>query len=375
MNFSDKLLYLRRIKGISRKDLASALNLSYPTIAKYETTSMIPDAGNLNNIAKFFNVSIDYLINNNVTDYTDTNYSRIEKNSKPTIKNTYILWKNIYALCLINKVTLLELSSLSNVSDSEILNIYNGLNEPRYETLVSLLETLISYNLNKVGEIEINLENFDDIDFLFSDKNILITFNNTNISSEVTSFSVEYTMFKIKSFLPELDKEKINETLTALFEHYMRNKLSNGIFNNINDNTLPDNPDDINSIICSINYFINAMKSNIYALNESFQYCAGRHMKEGYPESDLIEKHLSLFDILYKKYTKAYSDFKKVDLEPVVTISNFKNLISIYVEVKPIIIRLYNIYKTCINNYFSNKLTKYEEKLFVHILGSFGIYI
>lgn len=53
---------LRNEKKILQKDLADQLNLSQQTISLYESDKRQPDYQTLQNIADFFNVSIDYLL-------------------------------------------------------------------------------------------------------------------------------------------------------------------------------------------------------------------------------------------------------------------------------------------------------------------------
>jgi transcriptional regulator with XRE-family HTH domain len=62
MEFSQRLRQLREEKGMERQDLANYLNMSYSTIAKYESGVRFPDKETLQKIADFFNVSVDYLL-------------------------------------------------------------------------------------------------------------------------------------------------------------------------------------------------------------------------------------------------------------------------------------------------------------------------
>lgn len=56
---------LRKEKGLTQSKLAEKLGLSRSTIAMYETEGSEPDLATLLSIAKFFNVSIDYLVGSN----------------------------------------------------------------------------------------------------------------------------------------------------------------------------------------------------------------------------------------------------------------------------------------------------------------------
>ena len=59
---SDKIKELRKKKGLTQEELASELNVSRQAITKWETGEGTPDLDNIRNIALFFHVSVDYLV-------------------------------------------------------------------------------------------------------------------------------------------------------------------------------------------------------------------------------------------------------------------------------------------------------------------------
>lgn len=60
--FSERLKYLRGKLGLSQDALAKKLNLPQQTYGHWETGRSQPDQETLILLAKFFNVSIDYLL-------------------------------------------------------------------------------------------------------------------------------------------------------------------------------------------------------------------------------------------------------------------------------------------------------------------------
>ena len=60
--FADRLLELRREKGISQAKLAKELGVSFAVVCYWETDRSEPTAPNIVKIAEFFNVSVDYLL-------------------------------------------------------------------------------------------------------------------------------------------------------------------------------------------------------------------------------------------------------------------------------------------------------------------------
>ncbi len=69
MNFSLRLKDLREQKGLSQAQLAKALNVSNGCVGMWESTKQIPPASRLDEISKFFGVSVDYLLGRD--DWTD----------------------------------------------------------------------------------------------------------------------------------------------------------------------------------------------------------------------------------------------------------------------------------------------------------------
>lgn len=62
MKFSETLKNLRENHGVTQNHLAKHLKVSRATIAGYETKNHQPDYEKLEKIARFFDVSIDYLV-------------------------------------------------------------------------------------------------------------------------------------------------------------------------------------------------------------------------------------------------------------------------------------------------------------------------
>ncbi len=67
MAFSDKLTQLRKSNNVTQEELANFLNISRSTIAGYETRNREPEYRVLLDISKFFNISLDYLLGDQLT--------------------------------------------------------------------------------------------------------------------------------------------------------------------------------------------------------------------------------------------------------------------------------------------------------------------
>ena len=60
--FSKQLKKYRKIHGVSQAKFANAIGVSQQAVAKWETDKSTPDPYMLENISKFFNISVDALL-------------------------------------------------------------------------------------------------------------------------------------------------------------------------------------------------------------------------------------------------------------------------------------------------------------------------
>ncbi|PKM49450.1 MAG: hypothetical protein CVV02_16035 [Firmicutes bacterium HGW-Firmicutes-7] len=83
--FGDTVRKLRIQNNLTQSQLAQILSVGRPTIAGYETKGKQPDYDKLKKLANYFNVSIDFLLDNTNTAYLNTpsliNSAALESNS------------------------------------------------------------------------------------------------------------------------------------------------------------------------------------------------------------------------------------------------------------------------------------------------------
>lgn len=94
MKLSDKILKLRKIKGLSQEELAEKLNVSRQAISRWENETAQPDASNVLNLSKLFGVTADYLLND---DYQSDFDVPVVRQSESAARNKI---KNVIALCV-----------------------------------------------------------------------------------------------------------------------------------------------------------------------------------------------------------------------------------------------------------------------------------
>ena len=87
--FSKRLRILRKNKNLTQAQLGNALNLENSTISSYERNKIMPSSDVLLKIAKYFNVSVDYLIGN-----TDDIQDKSEKSIEEIMQDVEVLFYN-----------------------------------------------------------------------------------------------------------------------------------------------------------------------------------------------------------------------------------------------------------------------------------------
>lgn len=70
LSIGEKIKRLRRVAGFTQKELAEKIDLTAPTITKYEKGTLEPSIDTLNKIATLFNVNVSIFLNDN--DFKDS---------------------------------------------------------------------------------------------------------------------------------------------------------------------------------------------------------------------------------------------------------------------------------------------------------------
>lgn len=91
MKLSEKILELRKSKGMSQEDLADKLYVSRQAISRWESNAALPDASNILRISKLFGVTTDYLLNDEYSSDDDL----------PKVKNAWNDRLEQIATCLL----------------------------------------------------------------------------------------------------------------------------------------------------------------------------------------------------------------------------------------------------------------------------------
>lgn len=115
--FGDKLIELRREKGLSQEQLAAYLDVSRQAVSKWEAAQTMPSIDKIIQIADLFGVSVDYLVRENTTN-EDKN-----KTVVTTIDDTAVMAQLDEIKAMVNKANVYEHKSKITVFGFPLVHI------------------------------------------------------------------------------------------------------------------------------------------------------------------------------------------------------------------------------------------------------------
>lgn len=245
MKLSEKLIKLRKQKGLSQEEFGNEINVSRQAVSKWENDEAKPDTDKIQEIVKKFGVSYEYLLNDEV-ELTEEDIKKEKiKKRVGTLLKVFIILLIIYLLISIYKfIAFYRFYSVANSFSEENyfmyqdfdgrteINGYNGMN----------------FYTRKVGNKIIEESSFqDDI----KEKNN--SFPNVSISFMDLENKKYYTLNydeNTDKYIFKDEKESIaqGENIEDIFESHKGNKVK--------ENTLSYIPSNLKEIfLASINPF------------------------------------------------------------------------------------------------------------------------
>lgn len=94
MNFNEKLINLRKTKGLSQEELGTEIKVSRQTISKWESCQSYPDFQRLVLLSDYFGLSLDELVKD--IDVTDVRNKNIDSEKLNSIYNDMNTAKSIF---------------------------------------------------------------------------------------------------------------------------------------------------------------------------------------------------------------------------------------------------------------------------------------
>ena len=101
MSLGEKILELRKKKGLSQEELGDKINVTRQTISNWELNETSPNPEQLKKLSQELHVSIDELLDNDIKDIVVEKVSNTEKLSKTSLDLLKIIVGVILAIIII----------------------------------------------------------------------------------------------------------------------------------------------------------------------------------------------------------------------------------------------------------------------------------
>lgn len=141
MKLNEKLIKLRKEKGLSQEEFGNEIKVSRQAVSKWENGETKPDIDKIQEIVKKFNLSFDYLLNDEIE--TEEIQKQPEENNIPqSNKKTKSKKKKILKIIFIILLIYLAICIYKFITFYRFYLIANSFSEENY----SIFTTLSSYN-------------------------------------------------------------------------------------------------------------------------------------------------------------------------------------------------------------------------------------
>lgn len=99
-----KLVSLRKQKGLTQMELAEKLNVSRQAISRWEVGAAVPSTDNLRMLGDLYGVSVDYLLNDEISEVADIvndpGVADYRENIKLSARNRVLLYLGIAVIVI-----------------------------------------------------------------------------------------------------------------------------------------------------------------------------------------------------------------------------------------------------------------------------------
>ena len=221
MKFEDKLIKLRKEKGLSQEELGNEINVSRQAVSKWESGQVKPEMDKIKELSSFFDVTTDYLIKDEIEEKESK--PKKQKNILKIIKIILLLVVTLYLITVIYKYVVLamcvrKINNIEDYNEYKILTM-NIMNDKEVTNDVIKMQTEIIYRDGiSCSKHYTNTKAEKNGDLMYFDYS-----SNLNVIPEMISY--------------ENEKKGINYTLNYDYEleKYIYNDLSKDEFGNRED--------------------------------------------------------------------------------------------------------------------------------------------
>lgn len=247
MKLNEKLIKLRKENGLSQEEFGNKINVSRQAVSKWENEETKPDIDKIQEIGKTFNISFDYLLNDEIETLEKIS-PKVKRSYKKIILKILLIVFLIYLLtCIYKFIALYRFYLIANSFSEENYSMgYTVKNSNNFG-----LNDSCSFYTTKVGDIILKQTySFDEPDPI------------VNSEGNILPYIIEYSDLS-KNICYELFYDR-NES-----KYFYRDTAEHDYYNNYNfvkENTLDHIPSNFKEIfLMSINpeYFVSIFRREI----------------------------------------------------------------------------------------------------------------
>ena len=161
MNISEKLIKLRKEKGLSQEQFGNEINVSRQAVSKWESGKSKPDMDKIKDIVKFYNITYEYLLDDQIEDfnYSEENNKDIEIKEENSKTRKHKKLKNILKILFVLVLIYLLISIYKFCVLTYFYKIADSFSEEKF----SMIENRkIITESNEVIEMFIDTEKIDN---------------------------------------------------------------------------------------------------------------------------------------------------------------------------------------------------------------------
>lgn len=135
MSLAEKLVTLRKQKGLTQMELAEKLNVSRQAVSRWEVGAAVPSTDNLKVLGELYGVPVDYLLNDDTTEATQSKRVSEEKPIIKEISQKRVKYKSFLiciAIIAIAALVLISTLVLRNKNKDQVVpmeDMYTGLED------------------------------------------------------------------------------------------------------------------------------------------------------------------------------------------------------------------------------------------------------
>ncbi len=188
MKLNEKLMKIRKEKGLSQEEFGNEINVSRQAVSKWETGETKPDVEKIQEIGKKFNISFDYLLNDEIDKEIKLENKTCKKSKKKSLLKMLLVILLIYLLiCIYKFIAFYRFYLIANSFSEEN---YSMINNFQSSDLFDSSYDSMMFCTDKIGN-EIIETSYSDEEFITDKDGRRLPYSITYIN---TGTGVRYTL-------------------------------------------------------------------------------------------------------------------------------------------------------------------------------------